>query len=245
MNEQYTGRMERPLSQTPIVRTVLTGAVRPLGHTTSGIDKRPREGTQRVEANGLVGDAQADLRVHGGPDKAVLCYAWHHYEAWRVDLPECALLAGPGAFGENFSVAGLDERSVCIGDRYDIGSARFIVTQGRQPCFKLNLRFGVPDMSLRVQNTGRTGWYLRVETPGEVCAGDAIALVDRPYPSHSIAELMGLIRTRELRPDVLRPLLALPLPPSWRKLFERRLESGATEDWTRRLQGSDASSTGA
>lgn len=220
------------------VRAVLTGPVRALGHTTSGIDKRPRDGRQRVDVIGIAGDAQADLRVHGGPDKAVLCYAWSHYEAWRRELPGCALLDAPGAFGENLSVEGLDERDVCLGDRYDIGSARFVVTQGRQPCFKLNLRFDVADMSRRVQDSGRVGWYLRVETVGDVCAGDPIVLVERPHPSHSVADLMAMIRDREVRTDRLRPVLDLPLPPSWRRLFERRLEGGAAEDWTRRLQGS-------
>lgn len=227
----------------PRVRAVLTGPVRPLGQTTSGIAKQPREGRLRVGPTGLDGDQQADLRVHGGPDKAVLCYAWHHYEAWRRSLPHCALLDAPGAFGENLSVDGLDERDVFMGDRYDIGSARFVVTQGRQPCFKLNLRFDVPDMSRRVQDSGRVGWYLRVETPGEVAAGDPIVLVERPYPSHSVADILDIIREREVRPDRLRPLLDLPLPPSWQRMFSRRLERGTAEDWTRRLQGSTADAT--
>ncbi len=222
----------------PRVRAVLTGSVSALGQTTSGIDKRPRDGRQRVDVTGIVGDAQADLRVHGGPDKAVLCYAWSHYEAWRRELPGHALLDAPGAFGENLSVDGLDEGGVCLGDRYDIGSARFVVTQGRQPCFKLNLRFDVPDMSRRVQHSGRVGWYLRVETVGDVCAGDPIVLVERPHPSHSVADIMALIGDRDVRPDRLRPVLDLPLTPGWRRLFERRLEHGAAEDWTRRLQGS-------
>ncbi len=220
------------------VRAVLTGSVRRLGHTTSGIDKQPRAGRQTVGCTGLAGDEQADLRVHGGPDKAVLCYAWAHYDEWRRALPGCTLLGTPGAFGENLSVEGLDERGVCLGDRYAIGSARFVVTQGRQPCFKLNLRFGVPDMSRRVQDSGRVGWYLRVEAPGEVGAGDTIDLIQRPYPTHSVADILELIRSREVRPERLRPLLELPLPASWRRLFERRLQHGVAEDWTKRLQGS-------
>lgn len=220
-----------------VVREVLTGAIRPLGRTTSGIDKRRREGPQHVEIMGLAGDEQADRRVHGGPDKAVLCYAWTHYATWRAQLPACSLLDAPGAFGENLSVEGLDERQVCLGDRFRIGSTLFAVTQGRQPCFKLNLRFGVADMAARVQESLRTGWYLRVLEPGVVAAGDAVVLVERPCPSHTVADLLAAIRDREVRAEVLDPILALPLAPSWRTLFERRRQSGSVEQWTRRMEG--------
>ncbi|TCP05070.1 MOSC domain-containing protein [Caldimonas thermodepolymerans] len=219
------------------VRSVLVGRVQALGPTVSGIAKRPVSGPRRVEALGLAGDAQADLRVHGGPDKAVLCYAWSHYGPWRDVFPDQPLLEAPGAFGENLSIDGLDEHAVCIGDRWRIGSALFSVTQGRQPCFKLNLRFGVPDMAARVQASGRAGWYLRVLEPGWIEAGDACELIDRPHPTHSVASVLALIRDRETRPDRLEPVLALPLPASWRRLFEQRLQTGQAEDWRRRLEG--------
>jgi MOSC domain-containing protein YiiM len=219
------------------VRAVLIGSVRSLGPTVSGIDKHPTVGPQRVEAGGFVGDEQADRRVHGGEDKAVLCYAWEHYQAWRTELPGCPLLDSPGAFGENLSIERLDEHHTCIGDRYRIGSALFAVTQGRQPCFKLNLRFGVPDMAARVQATLRAGWYLRVLEPGMITAGDRIELVDRPNPSHTVGDLLAVIRDREVDPDRLASILELPLTPSWRRLFERRLHSGGTEDWKRRMTG--------
>ncbi len=220
-----------------VVRDVLTGVIRPLGRTTSGIDKQRRAGPQRVEIMGLAGDEQADRRVHGGRDKAVLCYAWAHYATWRAQMPACPLLDAPGAFGENLSVEGLDEHRVHLGDRYRIGSALFAVSQGRQPCFKLNLRFGVADMAARVQDSLRTGWYLSVLEPGMVAAGDEVVLVERPCPSHTIADLLAAIRDREVRAEVLDPILALPLAPSWRTLFERRRQSGGVEQWTRRLEG--------
>ena len=218
------------------VRSVLVGRVKALGSTVSGIAKRPVSGPRRVEDLGLSGDEQADLRVHGGPDKAVLCYAWSHYEPWRDVFPDQPLLDAPGAFGENLCIDGLDEHVVCIGDRWRIGSALLTVTQGRQPCFKLNLRFGVPDMAARVQACGRTGWYLRVLEPGWIEAGDPCELVDRPHPAHSVASVLALIRDRETRPDRLEPVLALPLPASWRRLFEQRLQAGQTEGWRRRLE---------
>ena len=219
------------------VRAVLRGSVQPLGRTASAINKHPVTGPVDVEWLGLAGDAQADLRIHGGEDKAVHCYPWMHYETWRKELPACWLLDAPGAFGENLSIDGLDEHTVCIGDRWRVGSAVFAVSQGRQPCFKLNLRFGVDDMSSRVQNSLRAGWYLRVVEPGVLAAGDRIELLDRPHPGHSIASLLALIRDRETDARRLLPVLGLPLPPSWRRLFERRMQTGQTEDWGRRLQG--------
>lgn len=222
---------------TPRVRSVLVGPVQALGATVSGIAKLPVSGPKRVERLGLVGDEQADLRVHGGEDKAVHCYAWSNHARWRSIFPEHPLLDAPGAFGENLSLEGVDEHSVCIGDRWRIGSVLLEVSQGRQPCFKLNLRFGVPDMASRVQNSLWAGWYLRVLEPGWLEAGDCCELVDRPHPNHSVARLLAMIRDRETRPDELGPVLALPLPPSWRRLFERRLQTGQAEDWQRRLQG--------
>lgn len=220
------------------VLTVLCGSVRPLGRTVSGIDKRPVSGPQRVTALGLVDDSQADLRVHGGVDKAVHCYPWAHYSVWQQHLPEHALLKAPGAFGENLSVAGMDEHDVCIADRWRIGSVVFEVSQGRQPCFKLNLRFGVPDMAVQVQESLRAGWYLRVLEPGELRAGDEIEILERPHAEWTIARVLAVIRDRDVDPAVLNTLLGLPLPPSWRRLFERRLESSQIEDWSRRMDPS-------
>ncbi|MBM0106912.1 MOSC domain-containing protein [Steroidobacter sp. S1-65] len=214
---------------------VLCGKVRPLGRTRSGIDKKPVSGPQRVEQEGLVEDRQADRRVHGGVDKAVHCYPWSHYTFWRERLPGHALLQEAGAFGENLSIDGMDEQGVCMADRWRIGNVIFEVSQGRQPCFKLNLRFGVKDMAAQVQDTLRAGWYLRVLEPGELGAGDQVELLDRPHPEWTIARILAVIRDREVSPWIIEPLLELPLPPSWRRMFERRLQSAEVEDWSRRL----------
>lgn len=222
---------------TPVIRAVLAGTVHALGRTTSAIDKKPVIGPVQVHTQGLEGDEQADMRVHGGEDKALHCYAWRHYATWQAELPANPLLNAPGAFGENLSIDGLDESSVCIGDRWQVGSAVLVVTQGRQPCFKLNLRFGVPDMAVRVQRTLRAGWYLRVEQPGELQAGDEMVLIERPHPEFTIGRLLALIRDRSTRAEELEPVLELPLPESWRRLFEQRLRSGSVEDWARRMQG--------
>jgi MOSC domain-containing protein YiiM len=201
----------------------------------SSIDKKSVSGPRRVEQMGLVGDSQADRRVHGGIDKAVHCYPWTHYEFWRQRLPGHSLLQEPGAFGENLSIEGMDEQGVCIADRLRVGSVVFEVSQGRQPCFKLNLRFGVKDMAAQVQETLRAGWYLRVLEPGVLSAGDRFELLDRPHPEWTIARILTVIRDREVSPAILEPLLHLPLPSSWRRMFERRLHSSEVEDWSRRL----------
>ncbi|RYX89321.1 MAG: MOSC domain-containing protein [Comamonadaceae bacterium] len=223
------------------VRAVLAGQARPYTRpgSRSAIDKQPLHGAVAVGPLGVAGDAQGDLRVHGGPDKAVHCYAWAHYAQWRVQLPAtCApLLEQPGAFGENLSLDGLDEHGSCIGDRWQIGSAQFEVSQGRQPCWKLNDRFGVPDMALRVQDGGRAGWYLRLSQPGEMQAGDAVLLLARPHPHWTVARLLQLIADRDCDPRVLNAVLELPLPSSWQRLFSRRRERGQSEDWAARLIG--------
>ena len=229
------------------ITAVLTGPVAPLGAAgaTSAIAKRPAAQPVAIGPLGLAGDAQADLRVHGGPDKAVHLYAWAHYAQWQQDLQAATglpppLLQAPGAFGENLAVTGVDEAGVCMGDHWRAGSAVLQVTQGRQPCWKLNLRFGVPDMAARVQQSLRAGWYCRTLQAGMVQAGDALELLERPHPGWTVQRLLALIRDRECNPDVLGEVLALPLPPSWRKLFTRRLEQGLAENWEPRLNGSTA-----
>lgn len=231
---------------TPIgrLRAVLTGEVQPYTRegSLSGIDKQPRQGPVQAGLLGLQGDEQGDLRVHGGVDKAVHVYPWSHYAGWRQELPgplAALRLAQPGAFGENFSLEpGLEEADVCMGDRWRIGpTALFEVSQGRQPCWKLNDRFGVPDMARRVQHSLRAGWYLRVIVPGPVQAGDEILLQARPHPEGSIARLLRAIAERDTDPTTLAQLLALPLPASWHKLFQGRLQSGQVESWTRRMEG--------
>jgi len=230
------------------LRAVLTGRAHPYTRpgTVSGIDKHPRSGLVAVGPLGLDGDEQGDTRVHGGPDKAVHCYPWAHYAAWRADLASeaqaqaQALLVREGAFGENWSLDGPDERQVCLGDQWRVGSALLEVSQGRQPCWKLNDRFGVPDMALRVQSSLRTGWYLRVLEGGAARAGDTVWLTARPHPDWPLARIMQTIASGDCTAALLRQLLALPLPPNWQRLFQRRLDSGQVEDWRARLDGPPA-----
>lgn len=207
--------------------------------SASGIDKHLRAGIVRIGELGLEGDEQGDTRVHGGPDKALHHYAFEHYADWQADLGPLPLLQTPGAFGENISTRGLDEGEVCIGDRFTLGSALLEISQGRQPCWKLNDRFGVTDMARRVQTTGRTGWYYRVLQAGSATAGDLLTLTARPHPGWTLRRLNAVLFDRVLDPAVLQPALQLPLVPSWRKLVERRLQQCEVEDWSRRIDGPD------
>jgi MOSC domain-containing protein YiiM len=164
----------------PELRGTAASDAQPQRPWSSAIWKAPVAGPVRVHGTGVDGDAQADTRVHGGPEKAVLAYAVAHYAAWAAELDPQAL--GPGAFGENFAFEGLDEASVAIGDVVAIGSARLQVCQPRSPCWKLARKFGRPELVERVLETGRTGWYLRVLAEGVVAAGDEVAIVERPHP---------------------------------------------------------------
>ncbi|SFL11784.1 MOSC domain-containing protein [Methylobacterium pseudosasicola] len=223
------------------IDAVLVGPAAPLGTTgvRSGIAKTPRAHPAAVGLNGLDGDEQADRRYHGGPEKAVHHYAFDHYAGWRRDLPETepSLLARPGAFGENLSSSGLTEHDICVGDLWRVGSALLQVSQARQPCWKLNHRFGAPDMARRVQTSGRTGWYYRVVEPGMIAAGDRLCLIERPHPAWPLARLLRAFYVDRLDRDALAGIADLDaLSPSWRALARRRLERGVVEDWTPRLE---------
>ncbi|CAK14770.1 MOSC domain-containing protein [Pseudomonas entomophila] len=223
----------------PRLDSLLTGSARPFTRpgSHSAIDKQPREGALQVTFLGIAGDEQGDLRVHGGVEKAIHHYPRDHYPDWAAELGDHPLLAKPGAFGENFSSHGWREADVCLGDRIRVGTALLEISQGRMPCWKLNDRFDVAQMALRVQQSGRTGWYYRVLEEGVVAAGDTLDVVERPYGEWSVARLSAVLFDKRLEPGLLRECLELPLVPSWRRTLEKRLEQHQVEDWTSRLQG--------
>lgn len=205
--------------------------------TRSAIDKQVVSGPVAVGALGLSGDEQGDTRSHGGPDKAVHHYAFEHYAPWREELGALPVLGRPGAFGENLSTHGVTESSLCLGDRVRVGSVLLEVSQSRQPCWRLNDRFGVPDMARRVQQTSRTGWYYRVLEPGTLQAGDALSLVSRPWGAWPLSRLIDVLYHQPLDAGVLQAMSALPLTPSWRRLVDSRLARRRIEDWTARMDG--------
>ena len=171
----------------------------------------------------------------------MLAYAAGHYPGWRSEL---YLEIPYGAFGENFTIAGLDESSVCLGDVYAIGRAVVQVSQPRIPCWKIARRWQVKDLSARVQRSGRTGWYLRVLQEGEVTAGDEVVLKERPHPEWTIVRANAALYTRpaveaEVRALAMCPALAASLRDALVAHVAARHEPGADMD-AARLVGPNA-----
>ena len=155
------------------------------------------DGPVAVGPLGLAGDEQAELSVHGGPDKAVYGYPAAHYAAWRDDYPEHAGLFVAGGVGENLTIAGWTEADLCVGDVHRMGSATLQVCQPRQPCFKFALRFGDNRLPKAMVRNGRAGWYYRVLEPGMLDGGDAVTL-HRPPASRTALRTAG--RDRQFPP---------------------------------------------
>ncbi len=201
------------------VHSVQAGRVAPLGPegVPSAFVKTAMPDAVRVAEMGIEGDEQADLRVHGGRDKAVYCYPWEHYAAWVGDVPRHRDTLIPGAFGENLTTLGLDEGGVAIGDVFRIGTVEIQVTQPRQPCSKLGLRFADNSLGRIMMQTGRTGWYVRVLTPGVLRAGDGAARIRRTDPAWTISRFNDFILHRRTDRAVLRELAELEaLASTWR-----------------------------
>lgn len=213
------------------VLSVNVGLPRPVpgrgGMVMTGIFKDPVAGRVRVRRLNLAGDRQADLSVHGGPDKAVYAYPSEHYPFWRNELPEHELAWG--AFGENLTTEGWWEDEVHVGDRFRIGTAEMVVTQPRMPCFKLGLRFGRDDVIARFLESGRPGFYLRVLQEGEVEAGDPCERISEDPGQLTVVDVIRLYLDRrgalsEADRDLLeRAVQVEALPESWRDFFQHRL----------------------
>lgn len=203
------------------VEAVLLGRAAPFrGDEQSAIARQPVDRPVAIGLLGLDGDEQADRRVHGGPDKAIHHYARDHYAAWDAALNGHPLLARPGAFGENISTTGITETHLLIGDRFRLGTALVEVSHGRQPCWKLDHRFGAPGIMKRVVQTGHCGWYYRVLEPGFVQAEDTLVLVERGAAEWSVARVFHLLIGGGHKSEraALTELATLPqLAEVWRK----------------------------
>jgi MOSC domain-containing protein YiiM len=191
---------------------------------TTGIFKEPVEGRVRLRKLNLDGDRQADLSVHGGPDKAVYCYPAEHYSYWgdelkRSDLPW-------GMFGENFTVEGMLEHEANIGDRFRIGSAVVMVTQPRMPCYKLGIKFGRDDMLKKFLSSLRSGFYFSVLEEGAVAAGDEIELLERDPNNITVTDITKLYSTEKTNNELKRRAIKVEaLPASWRNYFLKQLSN--------------------
>jgi MOSC domain-containing protein YiiM len=191
------------------------------GRWSTGIFKQAVSGPVMLRKVNLDGDGQADLTVHGGPDKAVLAYAAAHYPAWRAELddPEFPF----GAFGENFTVSEFDESTVSIGDIHVIGEAVLQISQPRAPCWKLARKWNRPDLPALVVRSSRSGWYYRVLQEGNVEAGSEIVIRERPCPEWRIAKATELAYSRDRDPDLVDALAACPLlSREWQAMLWQR-----------------------
>ncbi|TMX53562.1 MOSC domain-containing protein [Vibrio alginolyticus] len=227
-----------------VVKAVLAGKTVPYAHgAQSAINKQVQPERQHATELGFISDEQGDPRFHGGIQKALHIYPSEHYLIWQQELGERPIFQSAGGFGENISSEGVTESTICLKDKIRIGSTLLEVSQGRMPCWKLNVRFDQHDMARRLQDTLRTGWYFRVLEEGDIGAGDEIILCERPYPEWPLARIMGAVFTGCLDRKELTKLSELPLVESWGKLVERRLETGEVEDWEMRLIGPTAVNT--
>jgi MOSC domain-containing protein YiiM len=191
--------------------------------------KAPVEEPLRLGRLGFPGDEHV-YEHHGGPDKAVCVYPYEHYAYWeqRLELQ----LPASAAFGENFTMTGLTERDVVIGDVFEIGEAVVQVTQPRAPCFKIAARYGVPKMAVYVQQESFTGYLMRVLEEGDVRAGQAMKLLERPVHGVTVAETNQILNVNKKDLAGAERLLAVPeLPAGLRPDLERRIRDlGAAED---------------
>ena len=189
----------------------------------TGIFKEAVEGRVAVRRLNIDGDRQADLEVHGGLDKAIYAYPAEHYPFWREQFPEMELPWG--MFGENLTLTGLLEDTVHIGDHFQVGSAKLMVTQPRLPCFKLGIKFGRDDILKRFLVSGMTGFYFAVLEEGEVAAGDTISLLHQDEHLVQVADIVRLYREDKYNLDLIRRVVAVKaLPEEWREYFQERLE---------------------
>lgn len=201
------------------------GGIRPLPpeNQPSGIFKTQRWEPVWLGTEGLIGDAQADRRVHGGPEKALHQYALGNYTRLAAAFPAVTEQLVPGSLGENLSAAGWDESNVEIGDVFQLGEARIQVAQPRSPCWKIDRRFGVEGMTRLIESDGLTGWYFRVLEEGQVEGGCEFERIEHRGHGLTIASLLQLMRTHRPEPAELEARCATPgLSPNWQQKLRNR-----------------------
>ena len=189
----------------------------------SGIFKTPISGYIILKKLGFVGDDSADKRFHGGEDKALCVYSFEHYSFWEQEILK---KLSPGAFGENLTVSGLDEKQVCLGDIFSFGNAKVQISLPREPCHKLNKIFNKNDMACKFQKTGFTGFYLRVLKGGTVKPKMALRLLQKGKHEITIAEANDLMfrKTKRNYERIEKALSLNFLSESWKQGYRKRLE---------------------
>lgn len=203
---------------------------------TTGIVKNAIEGKVWAGKTNLTGDGQADLKHHGGPEKAIFVYPVSHYEAWqeKLDNPDFTV----GAFGENLAVLHMTEEDLCIGDVFQIGGARVQVSQPRQPCWRPARHWKVIDLALQIQQEGMTGWYFRVLQEGYMQAKDEFNLLERPFPEWTVARSNEIMHHEKDDLELAARLASCELlAPNWKNTLSKRAEGKGSRDIRRRVIG--------
>ncbi|SDJ32477.1 MOSC domain-containing protein YiiM [Ferrimonas sediminum] len=223
--------------------TLYSGKSAAFGAETSAIHKTAISLPRYCSPLGLAEDEVADPRFHGGSERALHYYPAEHYPFWEQMWQSLALTPSPtpfqgGAFGENLSETGWTERNVCIGDRFRLGEVLLEVSEPRCPCHKINTRFNYSQLAMLVQLTGRSGWFFRVITPGEIKQGDSLKRVHQDERSLSVARCMEILYGQQRQPEQLKRLTEHPkLTQVWQNHAIKWLENEQAADWSRRLFG--------
>src|SRR5699024_7051453 len=247
---EYNGKRKERLKRgktmnEPFIHKIFTGKVKQLGDASatdpmdkpwkSAMFKEETDGQIWLGKTGLYGDEVADRKNHGGPEKALFAYPIKHYTYWQQDLQLDSI--DVGAMGENLSVLEMDEFSVCIGDTYHFGDAVIQVSQPRRPCWKPARRHRVTDFALRIQNSGRTGWYYRVLKEGYLKAPTDLALLERPFPEWTVEAANEVMYVRKKDLEAARALAdCQKFAPNWKRSLYKRLE-GYESDIRKRVYG--------
>lgn len=230
---------------TPYVQHMFAGKVKQMGipnavdpmdrQWESGMFKKEVEGSIWLGQIGLRGDEVADTKNHGGLEKALFTYPVTHYDDWRKELKLESI--GIGSMGENLAVINIDEDSVCIGDTYQFGDGVIQVSQPRQPCWKPARRFRMIDFALRIQDSGRTGWYFRVLKEGFVHDKVELVLLERPYPEWTISKCNEVMHVKKDKLKLAEELASCELlAENWKKTLNKRLD-GEVSSIDKRIYG--------
>lgn len=206
--------------------SLFVGTIRPLPESgrPTGMYKQAIHAPLELGHEGFAGDQQADRRVHGGPDKAVHLYPAAHYARLAERFPEAAGQLVVGSIGENISTGDLDENDVCLGDIWQLGTARLQVCQPRSPCWKIDERYACDGMAQFIAEQRLTGWYWRVLTPGLVRPGEALQLEQRNPEAFTLAEAMLLCQEHRPRLADMEKLAAAPgIADNWQQKIVNRL----------------------
>ncbi|MEK5037080.1 MOSC domain-containing protein [Sporosarcina sp. FSL K6-3457] len=230
----------------PVIDKIMVGKPQTLGNKdakhpmdrewTTGIVKYPVQGKIWMGKTNLKGDGQADLKNHGGLEKAIFVYTVSHYDYWQKKLQNPDFSAG--AFGENLAVKNIAEDDLCIGDIFRIGDAIVQVSQPRQPCWRPARRLRIKDLALQIQEEGLTGWYFRVLKEGEIQAGDFLQLQERPFPEWTVANCNDIMHNKKHDLELAARLAACELlAPNWRNTLSKRAEGNGKLDIRNRVIG--------